>query len=251
MDQKEYQKELQVISSLIKFMIENSDIRFKQDDDYSHVLSFFYHKLLTHATSLVTLLDINSSDIILVVRSMIEGFALLSYILENPNDYSKNWRSYLPIDYYKYLTHLKSKGITVSDEELDKVQKAVEENSSFYISQKGITIGNKRYLRDWHPRKNKKKYTITDIVKDFTPNLLSMAYKEYSSWHHWSPICQMDSLDFVDDKFVLTPHKRIKTSVSISFYILINAADIFLEKKGIKNYKEKLQFYSDEMSKLI
>jgi hypothetical protein len=235
-----------LLDRLIEYGSQFSGARFASTDIPQHYRRYFYSKMLEQCTSYIMLYSKNKTDAILIARSIIEGFALLIYLRENPEKISKRWLNFSNIDAYRYLTDINSDNEKKIDDVLNNILKHITNNcKEFEVKKKGYLINGKKYCSTWYYPES-----ITGIVRKLGNEMLLLSYNEYSNWHHWGPLSRILTIECEGNEYFIKEHESLSDSVFIVFFCLINSIsemiNIYYEDtkaEELNNYKELMMIY--------
>jgi len=242
-------KKLALLNRLIDHSIKYSGGKFDDNNTKEHFLKYFLNKILEQCTSFSLLYSNNKSDSILIARSIIEGYSLLNYSRkENLDLFSQKWLKFSNIEIYKYLKYLENYGATIDPKYFLELENSILINCTEFIVNNGYKIVDKQYCNTWfYPLK------ITKIVDKLDIDLIKIAYNEYSSWHHWSPLSRYQSIGILKNEYYLKEHDSLENSIFIVFFCLINTTSIIIselydkrELNEIKNYETLMSKYTYE-----
>ncbi len=241
------ENKLDLLKKVITLCQNNASGKIQENDHFAHFIYFFFNKMLSHAESFFLLYSIKSSDVLLITRTMIEGYSLLKYTLDDTISIPLKWRNYMLIDAYaSYSLIAKKVGKDNPDIEKNLIQK-IEENCTEFLTDKknGRMINGKRYVNTWY-----NPLSISSIVNKYTHDMVRVSYSENSFWHHWSPFTQNSINQYGKESISFELHMGYNDSYIIAMYCLMNTAQIYLNYKNEISEIEKLQTYYSEYSKI-
>jgi len=213
-------------------------------DVFDTMAYYFLGKQLEHHRAFLALYSKESTDVFLINRSMIEGYAMLNYAATDKPKLASDWCAYWPLSRFIELRGYQALDVAEFNTEIQEIETYVNNRMAGFLNPKGKwpEVCGKTYYAQWYKQKS-----ITEMVRELRSKLLTSNYARCCNWHHWNPIGAKETLKLDRERFAdfkaLSP--SIKNSIGVSFNCLINTAYIVVNHFGKGEASEKLMGFND------
>lgn len=195
-------------------------LRVRSDDHFGFVALSFLSKQAVHAASIVRLETLR--DVELVARTMLDGFAQLSWIAQDRDVRALEYRGFAAVQDWLLLHAQLGRGEEVDDESRARVEENFREYGQPFKHQAGRARaqGKTSYGASWLPK------SVEDIFSELGVEYLYHIYQGLSEWVHWDVRGIATSLAKTDRgvTFAATSVERAVMACHVAVVCLLQAA---------------------------
>lgn len=162
----------------------------KLDDHFTFMAMHYLFKQIEHLKALLLLA--HHRDSILIIRAMLEGWAQLRWVEQEPSR-AETWRAYAGVHDFYLARRMKERGETIPCDDEQWLNQWIENHSSQFLTrkarkkletdpQKSIWDISTPFRNSWCP------HDLRNLMKAIDHEFFYKQYQRMSGWQHWSCI---------------------------------------------------------------
>lgn len=186
--------ELEIILSITEKLLEfgaktlSLNLEHKEDDYFAFMAAAFCWRQIKHLESLKALYTNGCfQDMLIIARSMLEGFAYLQWGDSEKQKVPLKWLSFCWVTDYRLALKQIKNGI-LEDATINQIRSGIDKYcNQFYKSNKiMVDFINDPFHKFWHIDDKGQKVSPSNLFESFKAPELYEVYKDMSDWIHWN-----------------------------------------------------------------
>jgi hypothetical protein len=192
------------IKNIILDSIRNiEDITTESYSDYFEYMCLYFLKKQTLHIRTYCSIE-NCHDLLLILRTMIEGSCLLAYANTDAELNAEKWNASYNIELFQHFKDQNELGIRNVNKKISANLYAISifcgplktnsENNRYTVK-----IGDQRYQKYWYGENS-----LNGIIKKYGTEYFRILYGESAGWHHWGGLSQERAVILNENGFSFT-----------------------------------------------